>query len=177
LTCVTNIAIILNGSLFYWSYYGLNLLTSQAYLNSVKIINQILRCTESLFLYNQRLASLPELEEPPGDVEAAFPLASLEWSQDFSLAIEVTPPLPSKLWVSEVFPSVLMKLVEPFKALLPACSLVCLDESDHAFDVNPPQLLIPLQLLQGIAFNIFEVEDSPMFLIPAELGGADQDIS
>lgn len=34
--------------------------------------------------------------------------------------------------------------------------------------MDPPELLIPLQLLDGVAFDIFEVKNTTMFFVPTK---------
>lgn len=102
------------------------------------------KAPQSVLLVGQRLAGLPELEQPPGNMEASFPFAALEGSEDFSLAVEIAPPLACLFVVPKMVPSILMELGEPLQAFLSACCPVGLEECDHAFDVDPPELLVPL---------------------------------
>ena len=96
------------------------------------------------FLLVEGLTCLPQLEESSGYMEAAFPLSAFDLQADFSPAVEIAPPLSLVLFIPKMAPSIVVKLLEPVEAVLPACRFVSLEESDHAFYMDPPQLLVPL---------------------------------
>ena len=60
-----------------------------------------------LFSVSQVFEDFPDVEESAGDVEATFPLATLQGQEDFALTVEVAVPLRI-FGVAEVVPSVLV---------------------------------------------------------------------
>lgn len=62
-------------------------------------------------------------------MEAALPFSALEGKEDLAATVEVAVPLRILL-VLEVFPHIIVDLLEPLKALLVSCQLVSLDEAD-----------------------------------------------
>ena len=108
-------------------------------------------------------------------MEAALPLSSLESQEDFSAAVEVAIPFRIFL-ILEMCPHIVVNLLEPLKTLLIACQLVAFDKADCRFEVYPPQLLIPLELLHWSALDVLEIEDSAILLVPTELDYAEGDL-
>jgi hypothetical protein len=72
-------------------------------------------------------------------------------------------------------PGVGMDLVEPFHTFLVFGRFVSSKQSDHGLDMNPPQFLIPLKLLRRTTFDIFEVVDPSVFVVPGVLNCAQED--
>ena len=99
-------------------------------------------------------------------MEAAFPLAALERKQYLTAAVQVAEPLRI-FAVLEVGPEVIVQFEEPFQGLLVACELVSFNHADGAFQMHPPQLLVPFQFLGRIALAVHEIEDAAVLLVPA----------
>lgn len=62
-----------------------------------------------------------------------------------------------------------MDAAEPRKALFRARQFIALDHRYQGLDVYPPEFLVPLQLLQGAAQTVHEVEDAAILLVPTVL--------
>ena len=92
-------------------------------------------------------------------MEAALPLAALEREEDFALTVEVAIPL-GVFGVAEMAPGVVVNALEPSETTLVARELVALDEGDKRFEVYPPEFLVELEFVTGLAQAIHEVEDA-----------------
>ena len=99
-------------------------------------------------------------------METAFPLTALKREEHLSAAVQVAIPFRIFL-VFEVSPHIVVQLLEPLEALFVSCKLIALDHSDGALEVNPPEFLIPFELLCRIALAVHKVEDAAVFLVPA----------
>ena len=99
-------------------------------------------------------------------MEATLPLTALQRQQHLALTVQIAVPL----WVfgvGEVAPGVVVDALKPLQALLVARQLVALEQRDECLDVYPPQLLVKLQLVAGLAQAVHEVEDALVLLVPA----------
>ena len=108
-------------------------------------------------------------------MEAALPLSALESEENLTAAVEITIPLRI-LCVLEMSPHVVVDLLEPLQTLLVACELVAFDEADCRLEVYPPEFLVPLELLHRSTFDVLEIEDSAVLLVPTELYYAESDL-
>ena len=73
------------------------------------------------------------------------------------------------LGIHEVTPYIIVDALKPCKALLATGEFIALDHGDESLDVNPPQLLVPLQLLHWTVQAVHEVEDASVLLVPTIL--------
>ena len=121
------------------------------------------------------LEDFPYVHQATGDVEAAFPLAALQGQQHFALAVEVTVPFRI-FGVAEVAPGVVVDALEPVEATLVAGELIALDEGDERLEVYPPELLIELEFMAGLAEAVHEVEDASELLVPPVLDFGEADV-
>ena len=108
-------------------------------------------------------------------MEASLPLTSLKGKKNLSTTVEVAVPL-RVFRILEVRPHIIVNLLEPLQALLVTCELICLDEADCRLEVYPPEFLVPLELLHWSTFDVLEIEDSAVLLVPAELDYAESDL-
>ena len=99
-------------------------------------------------------------------METTFPLSAFEWEKDFAAAVEVAIPFGIFL-IREVCPYVVVYAFEPFHTFRIARQLIALEHRDERFDVYPPKLLVPFQLLARTAEAIHEVEDAAVVLVPS----------
>ena len=74
-------------------------------------------------------------------------------------------------------PHVLVDFHEPIEAFLLARQLVAFNHGDERLNVNPPKLLVPLELLKRSAQTIHEVEDAAVLLVPTVLSLAKGDVN
>lgn len=99
-------------------------------------------------------------------MEASLPFAPLGWQKYFPPSVEISEPLRI-LWVFEVRPGVLMHLLKPLHALLVPGQFISLEQRNQCFQVYPPKLLVPFQLLRRITFAVHEVIDTSVLPVPA----------
>ena len=108
-------------------------------------------------------------------MEAAFPLAALEREEDFALTVEVAIPL-GVFGVAEMAPGVVVNALEPSETTLVARELVALDERDERLEVYPPEFLVELEFVTGLAQAIHEVEDAVVLFVPTVLSLTEGDV-
>ena len=112
------------------------------------------------------LQNPPQLVESARHVEATLPFAALERQQHLAAAVQIAEPF-GILRVLEVRPHVLIELLEPGQTLAVARELVALEHGDGRFEVHPPQLLVPFELLLGMPQTVHEVEAAAVLFVPA----------
>ena len=119
-------------------------------------------------LLRYALERLVNLHEATGHMEASLPLATLEGKQHFALTVQIAEPF-GMLGIHEVAPHIVVYALEPCQTLGVAGQFVALDHGDESLDVYPPQLLVPLQLLERTSKTVHEVEDTAILLVPTIL--------
>ena len=102
-------------------------------------------------------------------MEATFPFSALERKQHFALAVKIAKPF-RMFGVGKMRPYVVVNTIEPFKAFLATGELVALDHGDERLDVNPPEFLVPFELLARMAEAVHEIEDAAVLLVPSVVG-------
>ena len=70
-------------------------------------------------------------------METSLPFSTLKGKKDFSTMVKISVPFRIFL-ILEMSPHIIVKLLEPFKALSVTCKLVSLDHADSRFKVYPP---------------------------------------
>ena len=98
-------------------------------------------------------------------MEAALPFASLKREKHLAATVKIAIPLRIFL-VLEMSPHIVVEFQEPLKAFLVTGELIAFDHRDGTLQMNPPELLVPLQFLGRIALAVHKIEDSAVLLIP-----------
>ena len=70
-------------------------------------------------------------------METAFPLSTLQGQENFTATVQVAVPFRI-FGILEMRPHVIVKFLEPLKALLVAGQLVSLDHTDSRLQMYPP---------------------------------------
>ena len=122
----------------------------------------------------QRFQNLPALEQTSGHVEASLPFSTFERQKNFALTVQVAIPF-GIFGIGEVRPGIFVNAFKPFQTFFVAGELIALEHGDERFDVNPPKLLVPFELLTGMAQTIHKVENATVLLVPTIFGLVERD--
>src|SRR5512137_1566403 len=123
--------------------------------------------------YARRRGLLPHLLELAGaeiersrDMIAALPFPTLEVEQSFSLAVQVGKPL-AMLRVGITGPGPLVDFAVPLFAIAAPGHGPGHGQGNQSLDVDPPEFLVPLELLGGMALDVEIIENAPIPRVPA----------
>ena len=105
------------------------------------------------------------MHQAAGNMEASLPFAAFQGEEHLSPAIQVTEPF-GVFGIHEVAPDIFVDTHEPIQTFLLAGQLIALYHGDERLDVNPPEFLVPFQLLEGSSQSVHEVEDASILLVP-----------
>ena len=101
-------------------------------------------------------------------METAFPFTTFKRQKHLTATVQITEPLRILL-ILEVIPKILIQFHEPLEAFLVAGQLIALEHRNRRFDMYPPELLVPLQLLLRRTLRVQKIENPAIFLIPAQV--------
>ncbi len=104
-------------------------------------------------------------------MKTSFPFASFEWEQNFATAVQVPEPL-SILRIGEMRPCIIVNLFKPLDTLPISSQGVAFDQAYQRFDMDPPEFLVPFELLQRVPFDVHKIENTAILLIPPKFQGA-----